>query len=77
MKKRGCSGQSYWLEYVEKQDKFDEVVEEDNIRVLIDSKALFTLIGSQMDYVEDKLSSQFIFNNPNVKEMVILNVVLI
>jgi iron-sulfur cluster assembly protein len=36
--------------------------------VLIDSKALLTILGSEMDYVEDKLSSQFVFKNPNVKE---------
>jgi iron-sulfur cluster assembly accessory protein len=38
------------------------------VKVLIDSKALFTVIGSEMDYVEDKLSSQFVFKNPNIDE---------
>jgi iron-sulfur cluster assembly protein len=38
------------------------------VSVIIDSKALFSVIGSEMDYKEEKLSSQFIFNNPNVKE---------
>lgn len=42
---------------------------QDGVTVLIDSKALFSLVGSEMDYIADELSSQFIFNNPNVKEM--------
>jgi Fe-S cluster assembly iron-binding protein IscA len=46
---------SYHLEYVEKPGKFDEIVEQDGIKVLIDSKALFSIIGSEMDWVEDKL----------------------
>ncbi len=69
IKKKGCSGQAYSLEYVKKPDKFDEMVMQDGVQVLVDSKALFSLIGSEMDYVEDKLSSQFVFHNPNVKEM--------
>ncbi|TPX30497.1 hypothetical protein SmJEL517_g05955 [Synchytrium microbalum] len=68
-KKKGCSGQTYNLEYVSTPSKFDEVIEQDGVKVLIDSKALFSLVGSEMDYIEDKLSSQFVFHNPNVKEM--------
>ncbi|KAJ3072109.1 Iron-sulfur assembly protein 1, partial [Quaeritorhiza haematococci] len=55
-KRKGCSGQTYSLEYVTTKSKFDEVVEQDGVTVLIDSKALFSLIGSEMDFVEDKLS---------------------
>jgi len=40
-----------------------------DVTVLVDSKALFSVLGSEMDYVEDRLSSQFVFNNPNVKDM--------
>ena len=69
-RKKGCSGQSYSLEYVTTApSKLDEVVEQDDVKVLIDSKALFSLIGSEMDYTQDDLSSTFVFNNPNVKEM--------
>ncbi|KAL1969522.1 hypothetical protein VTN77DRAFT_8960 [Rasamsonia byssochlamydoides] len=68
VKNRGCSGLSYHLEYVEKPGKFDEVVEQDGVKVLIDSKALFSIIGSEMDWQEDKLSQKFIFRNPNIKE---------
>ena len=46
---------SYHLQYVEKPEKFDEVVEQDGVKVLIDSKALFSIIGSEMDWTEDKL----------------------
>jgi iron-sulfur cluster assembly accessory protein len=38
------------------------------VTVLVDNKALLSVLGSEMDYVEDKLSAQFVFNNPNVKE---------
>lgn len=44
-------------------------MEQDGVTVVIDSKALFSLIGSEMDFVSDTLSSHFVFNNPNVKEM--------
>lgn len=46
---------SYHLEYVDKPGKFDEVVEQDDVKVLIDSKALFSIIGSEMDWKEDRL----------------------
>lgn len=68
VKNRGCSGLAYHLEYVEKPGKFDEVVEQDGVKVLIDSKALFSIIGSEMDWQEDKLSARFVFRNPNISE---------
>ncbi|KAK2735203.1 Iron-sulfur assembly protein 1 [Myotisia sp. PD_48] len=68
VKNRGCSGLAYHLEYVDKPASFDEVVEQDGVKVLIDSKALFSIIGSEMDWQEDKLSSRFVFNNPNIKD---------
>ncbi|EED24445.1 iron-sulfur cluster assembly accessory protein Isa1, putative [Talaromyces stipitatus ATCC 10500] len=68
VKNRGCSGLAYNLEYVDKPGKFDEVVEQDGVKVLIDSKALFSIIGSEMDWHEDKLSQRFVFRNPNIKE---------
>lgn len=68
VKNKGCSGLAYHLEYVEKPGAFDEVVEQDGVKVLIDSKALFSIIGSEMDWHEDKLSRRFIFRNPNIKE---------
>jgi iron-sulfur cluster assembly 1 len=53
---------------VDKPGAFDEVVEQDGVKVLIDSKALFSIIGSEMDWLEDQLSARFVFRNPNVTE---------
>ncbi|KAI2463193.1 iron-binding protein iscA [Annulohypoxylon bovei var. microspora] len=68
VRNRGCSGLSYHFDYVDEPGAFDEEVEQDGVKVLIDSKALFSIIGSEMDWVEDKLSQRFIFRNPNIKE---------
>ncbi|EJT82312.1 iron sulfur assembly protein 1 [Gaeumannomyces tritici R3-111a-1] len=68
VRNRGCSGLAYHLEYVDQPGAFDETVEQDGVRVLIDSKALFSIIGSEMDWIEDKLSQRFVFRNPNIKE---------
>ncbi|KAF9478699.1 hypothetical protein BDN70DRAFT_879605 [Pholiota conissans] len=68
VRNKGCAGLSYHLEYVDKPGKFDEVVQQDGVRVLIDSKALFSIIGSEMDWSEDQLSSKFVFKNPNIKD---------
>lgn len=68
VKNRGCSGLAYHLEYVDKPNKFDEIVEQEGVKVLIDSKALFSIIGSEMDWLEDKLSARFVFRNPNITE---------
>ena len=67
-KKKGCSGQVYTLEYVPKRDRLDEEIVQDGVTVLVDSKALFSIIGSEMDFVQEQLSNQFVFNNPNIKE---------
>jgi len=68
VRNKGCAGLSYHLEYVDKAEKFDEVVEQDGVKVIIDSKALFSIIGSEMDWHEDPLSSKFAFKNPNIKD---------
>lgn len=68
VKNRGCSGLAYHLEYVDWPGAFDEVVEQDGVKVLVDSKALFSIIGSEMDWQEAELSSRFVFRNPNIKE---------
>lgn len=67
VRNRGCSGSTYNLEYVDKPGKFDELIEQDDVKVLIDSKALFSIVGSEMDWLDDKLSSRFVFKNPNSK----------
>nr|XP_009934760.1 PREDICTED: iron-sulfur cluster assembly 1 homolog, mitochondrial [Opisthocomus hoazin] len=64
---RGCNGLSYTLEYTKSKGDSNEEVVQDGVRVFIEKKAQLTLLGTEMDYVEDKLSSEFVFNNPNIK----------
>ena len=64
---RGCSGLSYTLEYADEKGRFDEVVEDKGVTVLIDPKAVMFILGSEMDFVEEKLESGFTFRNPNEK----------
>jgi iron-sulfur cluster assembly protein len=64
---RGCSGLSYTLEYADEKGKFDEVVEDKGVTILVDPKAVMFILGTEMDYVEDKLQSGFTFRNPNEK----------
>ena len=65
VKNGGCAGMSYYMEYAEKIDPLDEVIEDKGLRILIDPKAVLFLLGTEMDYKADKMSAQFIFNNPN------------
>ncbi|KAF1978062.1 iron-sulfur cluster assembly accessory protein-like protein Isa1 [Bimuria novae-zelandiae CBS 107.79] len=67
-KAKGCSGLAYHLEYVDKPSPLDEQVEQDGVKVLIDNKALLNIIGSEMDWLEDKLNERFVFRNPNITE---------
>ncbi|MCC7045522.1 MAG: iron-sulfur cluster assembly accessory protein [Alphaproteobacteria bacterium] len=64
---KGCSGLSSTIEYADEKSKFDEVVEDKGVTVLIDPKATLFILGTEMDYVEDKLQSGFVFKNPNEK----------
>ena len=63
--KGGCAGMSYKVEYADAIKPGDEVIEQKGVRVLIDPTAVLFLLGTQMDYKIDKLSAQFVFNNPN------------
>ena len=66
--KTGCNGHSYKLDFAKKNEVENlEYVEQNNIKVFIDPKATMFLIGSEMDYLSDKLASRFIFKNPNEK----------
>ena len=65
VKNGGCAGMAYTMEYAEKPEKFDEVVEDKGVKLLIDPKAVMFLLGTEMDFKVDKLSSTFVFNNPN------------
>jgi iron-sulfur cluster assembly protein len=65
IKKGGCAGMEYTMEWAEKQDPLDEVVEMGGARVLVDPMAVMYLLGTEMDYRSDRLSAQFVFSNPN------------
>jgi len=65
VKNGGCAGMAYTMDYAAEVDPRDEVVEDKGVRILIDPKAVLFLLGTQMDYKIDKLSAQFVFNNPN------------
>ena len=65
VKNGGCAGMEYTMEYVDSVGPTDEVVEDKGVRLLIDPKAVLFLLGTEMDWKVEKLSSQFIFNNPN------------
>jgi len=65
VKNGGCAGMEYTMDYATDAGPLEEVVEENGIKVLIDPKAILFLIGSQIDFVTEKLSSRFVFNNPN------------
>jgi iron-sulfur cluster assembly protein len=65
VKKGGCAGMEYTMSWAETQDRFDEVVEDKGVKILIDPMAVMYLLGTEMDYRVDKLAAQFVFNNPN------------
>jgi len=65
VKNGGCAGMSYTMEYADKINPTDEVIEEKGIKLMIDPKAVMFLLGTEMDYKSEKLSAQFVFNNPN------------
>ena len=61
----GCAGMSYTMDYAEKANQFDEVVEDKGVKIFIDPKAILFLIGTELDFVQEKLGARFVFNNPN------------
>lgn len=65
VEKGGCAGMSYTLDYTSQIGPFDQVVEDKGVKVVVDPSALMFLIGTEMDFKTDKMSSQFVFNNPN------------
>lgn len=65
VKNGGCAGMEYTMDYAEEKQPLDEVVEDKGVTILIEAKAVLFLLGTEMDWEEDKLSAGFRFNNPN------------
>ena len=65
VKNGGCAGQEYTFAYAEQIEPLDEVVEDKDVTILIEPKAVLFLIGSEIDYETTKLASKFVFRNPN------------
>lgn len=65
VKSRGCSGMSYFVEYADAPKPFEDIVEEKGVKIFVDPASTMFLLGTQMDYREDKLQSGFVFVNPN------------
>ena len=65
---KGCNGMSYVVEYAKTESMMEEVVEDQGVKLFIDPMAIMYILGSTMDYVEDKFTSGFVFDNPNEKE---------
>ena len=64
----GCAGMSYIMEYAKEPRPNEEIIEDKGVKVLIDPSAIIYLLGTEMDYKEEKFSSQFVFKNPNETE---------
>jgi iron-sulfur cluster assembly protein len=65
VKNGGCAGQEYVLEYAEKAEPLDEIIEDKGVTILVEPKAVLFLIGSEIDYEVSKLAAKFVFRNPN------------
>ena len=68
VKSGGCAGMSYVMEYTKEVNPSDEVIEDKGVKVFVDSAAIMYLLGTEMDYKKEELSSSFVFNNPNETE---------
>ena len=65
--KTGCSGYAYKMDYAFENPQGFELVEDKGVKIFIEPTSIMFLVGSEMDYSTDKLSSRFVFNNPNEK----------
>ena len=68
VKSGGCAGMSYVMEYAKEIKPNEEVIEDKGEKVLIDPKAIMYLLGTEMDYKQERFTSQFVFKNPNETE---------
>lgn len=67
VKTSGCSGMAYVLEFVDEAQPDDEIFELHGVNIIVDSKSLIYLDGTELDFVKEGLNEGFKFNNPNVK----------
>jgi iron-sulfur cluster assembly protein len=65
VKKGGCAGMEYTMDYAAAPEPGDEIVEDKGVKVMVEPQALLFLLGTEMDYVTEKMASRFVFNNPN------------
>ena len=68
VKSGGCAGMSYIMEYAKEINSTDEIIEDKGVKVFIDPGAIMYLLGTEMDYKKEQLSSTFVFKNPNETE---------
>ncbi len=68
VKAGGCAGMSYVMEYTKEANPNDEIIEDKGVKVFIDPAAIMYLLGTEMDYKQEEMSSTFVFNNPNETE---------
>jgi len=65
IEKGGCAGMAYKMDYVTDPDPKDDMVEDHGVKIYVDPKASLFLLGTVMDFTASKLSSGFVFQNPN------------
>ena len=65
VKKGGCAGMEYTMEYADSPQPGEEIIEDRGVKIFIEPKAVLFLLGTEMDYKTDRFSSTFVFNNPN------------
>tara|TARA_Y100000590_G_scaffold334355_1_gene380466 strand:+ start:430 stop:762 length:333 start_codon:yes stop_codon:yes gene_type:complete len=68
VKSGGCAGMSYIMEYAQKINPNDEIIEDKGVKVFIDPGAVMYLLGTEMDYKKEEFSASFVFKNPNETE---------
>lgn len=66
VKGTGCSGNAYQMDFSNENNEFDEVIEGEGFKLIVDVKAIFAILGTELDWEENGIESKFVFKNPNV-----------